>query len=122
MLKNIPSLCTTFTRYLDDEGTAEEVPLQLLVAVEVGLRNTAHGGSMGKFAITSEEGWVDPDIVWRKVATYRMVHRKIVTKKSRRQWENETYEGFKLNRRLRKTFLKRHLPFSRSVQYLLFNT
>ena len=77
---------------------------------------------MGKFAITSEEGWVDPDIVWRKVATYRMVHRKIVTKKSLRQWKNETYEGFKLNRRLRKTFLKRHLPFSRSVQYLLFNT
>ena len=116
MLHNIYGTCYTLTRYLDDGGEPE-VPVELLLAVEVGLRNTARGEGrcMGKFAITSEEGWVDPDIVWRKVESYRMIYRKIVTKKSRRQWKNESYEGFKLDRRLRKTFIKRHLPLSRSV-------
>ena len=106
----------THCRYLDDGGVAE-VPLELLVAIEVGLRNTASGDTkcMGKFALTSKEGWMDPDLVWRKVASYRMLYRKIVTKKSRRQWKSETHQGFKLRQRLRNTFLKRHLQFSRSV-------
>ena len=94
-----------------------EVPLELLVAVEVGLRNTAlgEGKCMGKFAMTSMEGWIDEDIVWRKVDTYRMFHRKYVMKRSRSQWKNETYEGLKLSARLRKTFLERHWQWSRSA-------
>ena len=109
-------------KFLDDGGEGE-APLKLLAAVEVGLRKTAKGSTcMGKFAMTSAEGWSDPDIIWRKEETYHTVARKLIRCSSRRHWKNETLEGYQFTCRLSKTFRKRHLPLSRSTKDTVLET
>lgn len=105
-----------YVRFLADKG-AETAPMDLLCAVEKGLRS--HGTdlhAMGTNAMRSEKDWAKV-FKWMKREGYIAAVRQKWGRSSYCQWDHFEWQDYVERKQLAATFEARHLPYSNGKEF-----